>query len=174
MMTFATGREEGTDLDLDPRDVRALTEYLTVLDDVDRAAGDDDLYLVVSQSGREYLVDVRTGTCECADHEYRGIHCKHARRVEFATGEQAIPAGVEGVDDRLGEHVDTEPRVAATDGGIIVADDEGEILEDDSERPDDCQCWDIDAGLACWACYAAGYWAQNPAEPAADEDGEGQ
>ena len=37
------------DTDLEPRTERALTEYLTVLKDVDRAAGADGLYLAVSQ-----------------------------------------------------------------------------------------------------------------------------
>ena len=44
---------EVEDTDLEPRTERALTEYLTVLEDVDRAAGADGLYLVVSQSRAE-------------------------------------------------------------------------------------------------------------------------
>jgi hypothetical protein len=70
---------------------RALTEYLTVLDDVGRAKGADDLFLVVSQSGSEYLVDRREGRCTCPDHEYRGVRCKHLRRVAFATGGRSRP-----------------------------------------------------------------------------------
>ncbi|WP_254533339.1 hypothetical protein [Natrinema gelatinilyticum] len=36
-------------------DGRALTHYLTVLEDQDRVRGCRNLYLVVSESGREYL-----------------------------------------------------------------------------------------------------------------------
>lgn len=165
----------GGRLDLDPRDVRALTEYLTVLGDIGRARGADDLYLVVSQSGREYLVDGRTGACECSDHRYRGVRCKHARRVEFATGERAVPAGVDGVDERLGEHVDGTPRVAVTDGGkALEVDDagDGEPREDDpgrADRPAECSCWDPDGKLPCWPCYRDGFEEPNPEAPAAAE-----
>lgn len=78
----------GREPDVDERDRRALTEYLTVLEDLGRARDADGLYLVVSQSGSEYLVDAHTGACECPDHEYRGVHCKHARRMAFATGDR--------------------------------------------------------------------------------------
>ena len=52
--------------------------------------------LVVSQSGSEYLVDARTDAYECSDHGYRGVYCKHARRVALATGEYPVPADVDG------------------------------------------------------------------------------
>ena len=74
---------------IDTRTERALTQYLTVLADVGRAKGADDLFLVVSQSGTEYLVDRREGGCTCPDHEHRGVRCKHLRRVAFA--ESASP-----------------------------------------------------------------------------------
>ena len=64
-------------IDPEPRTRRALEQYLTVLDDVGRAKGADGLFLVVSQSGKEYLVDALAGRCECKDHEYRGVECKH-------------------------------------------------------------------------------------------------
>lgn len=120
-------------IDLDERDVRALTQYLTVLEDVGRAAGAEDLYLVVSESGKEYLVDARTDACECPDHEYRDATCKHRRRVAFATGERDVPTWVsdDDVAGDLGEHVDATPRQAAADGGeIIVAGDDAEILDE--------------------------------------------
>jgi len=109
---------------IDDRDARALTQYLTVLDDVGRARDAPELYLVVSESGSEYLVDTRgEGACECADHQY-GARCKHLRRVAFATGERSIPSWVDtdAVDEQLGDHVAAEPdiaepQVAATDGG---------------------------------------------------------
>ncbi|MDS0284751.1 hypothetical protein [Haloarcula onubensis] len=135
--TPSSDKADGTDgsTDFDTRDVRALTEVHSVLDDVGRARGADDLFLVVSGSGSEYLVDMRTGTCECPDSEYRDVTCKHQKRVQFATGEREIPAWVntDGLDDQLGEHVQG-PRVAAADGGIIVAGDGAELVDEDGGR----------------------------------------
>jgi len=94
---------------LDDRDVAALTEYMTVLEDVGDARGAPGLYSVVAQSGRQYLVDVESGACECDDSFYRDPDggCKHARRARFATGMDEIPAWVneEAVDPQLGLHV---------------------------------------------------------------------
>jgi hypothetical protein len=112
--------EKASSLDVEERDVRALTEYLTVLEDVGRVRDAEGLYLVVSQSGREYLVDAEQGVCECEDFRYRDVECKHVRRVAFATGKRAIPtrAAIElDVDPSLGEHVEGEHRYLATDGG---------------------------------------------------------
>ena len=63
----------------------------------------DGLYLVVSQSGSEYLVDYRTGRCGCPDAEHRDSEggCKHVRRVAFATGDQSVPAVGVDVDPHL-------------------------------------------------------------------------
>jgi hypothetical protein len=131
--------------DLDGRDVAALTQYMTTLEDVDRARGADSLYVVVAQSGREYLVDAETGACECDDSFYRHPEggCKHVRRVEFATGRREIPAWVDRsrVDAQLGIHVsdvdDQDDSVdrgdgIETDGGT----DQGAIDQDfeDAER----------------------------------------
>lgn len=138
MSTIDAGRENGHDsTDLEERDRRALKQYLTVLDGVGRARGADGLYLVVSQSGSEYLVDAREGTCGCKDAEYRSPTggCKHVRRVAFATGERPIPASVDDVDEQLGRHVDAAPRRAVADGGVILEEDsdtdtwEGPITE---------------------------------------------
>jgi hypothetical protein len=119
-MTMATSADAAGQppAGLDERDVRALTEYLTVLDDVGRVRGADDLFLVVSQSGLEYLVDRRTGRCGCPDAEHRDPDggCKHVRRVAFATGARPVPDGLQGVDSQLGAHVDVDLDGAA-DGG---------------------------------------------------------
>ena len=165
--------DEGTDTetpDLEPRTERALTEYLTVLADVGQARGAPDLYVVISQSGSEYLVDADLGACSCPDAEYRDATCKHARRVAFATGATPIPAGVDGVDDQLGAHVDATPQVAAADGGEVAVEDSGSDAE--SERPDECDCWDADLDVPCWPCYREGYEAPNPETPGAEEEGE--
>jgi hypothetical protein len=163
MSTNAIPRQESDgSTELDDRDVRALTEYMTVLDE------GGDVYTVVGENGGgEYQVDSRKGRCTCPDHQHRAARCKHIRRVAFATGEEAIPAWVDrdSVDSQLGEHVDGEVRFAAADGGITVADDDGEILDDSeeadsTERPDDCECRRFDTegvDLPCWACYREGF-----------------
>jgi hypothetical protein len=90
-------------------DYRALSEYLTVLEDGDvRARSADSLYTVHSASGETYLVDAAQRACECPDHEYRNRTCKHVRRVEFATGRRDVPefADDAAVDPQLGLHVE--------------------------------------------------------------------
>jgi len=88
---------------LDDRDVRALTEYMTVIP----IANAPDLYDVVSSSGRTYRVDARDGACECGDARHRDTECKHIRRVAYATGDKEIPEWVnkEAVDPQLGEQI---------------------------------------------------------------------
>jgi len=149
--------------DLEKRDVRALTEYMTVLP----VGG--GIYEVVTESGKSYRVDALEGGCTCPDKQYRldGGQCKHERRLRFANGERAVPAWVEAgaIDPLLGKHTDGTPRVAATDGGteIIEADDDGEILlEDAADRPEDCGCWDTEQGLPCWPCWRDSFETPNP------------
>jgi hypothetical protein len=116
-----SGRTDGEQIEelaaLDERDVKALTQYLTVLDSIGRVQDADDLYLVVSQSGSEYMVDTHNGVCECPDSRYRNVRCKHLRRVAFATGDRPIPASVdrEAIDPNLGAHVEGEPVFAGAD-----------------------------------------------------------
>jgi predicted nucleic acid-binding Zn finger protein len=177
MTQFAPGRENGhdgrtdaeatTDTDLDARDVRALTECMSVLDE------GGDVYTVVGENGGTYRVDAREGRCTCPDAQYNlptddgRERCKHEARVAYATGDRPVPAWVDtdAVDPQLGAGVDATPQVAATDGGadIIDAGDEGEVLDDEGDtddgRPDDCECgaWNADADLPCWPCYREGF-----------------
>lgn len=72
-----------------PRDRRAATEYLYVLP---IAPG---MYEVYAESGTAYTVDLLEGRCTCKDHEYRGVDCKHIRRVELALGERDLPRGID-------------------------------------------------------------------------------
>jgi hypothetical protein len=146
--------------DLPDRTEAALTEVMSVLDDVGLARGAPDLYLVVSSSGSEYLADTREGTCECPDDEYRDITCKHRRRVAFATGERPIPGWVqrERLDDNFAGHIDAEPRFSATDGGVAQArfddgavtdpeDDPFAVHSDDEDRTKRAKREDIDVSF---------------------------
>jgi hypothetical protein len=131
--------------DLEQRDVRALTEYMTVLP----LGG--DVYSVTTQSGSEHRVDALEGHCTCPDHRYREVECKHLRRTAFATGERPIPAWVDAdeVDAQLGQHVDGTPKVAATDGGVTLASFADEADDEDG-------CWCDDHSFPCFECYNAG------------------
>ena len=89
-------------------------------------------------------------------------------------GDRPVPAWVDtdAVDPQLGTHVDATPQVAATDGGIVNAGDDAEIVDDtdddvDDGRPDECDCgaWNADAALPCWPCYREGF-----EEPASAEE----
>jgi len=160
MSTTATHDNESTDIDQRTR--AALTESMVAYE---LAPGQ---YEVIGENHGDrdqdkYTVDTRLGACTCNDYEYREPEggCKHLRRVQFATGEVPVPAGVEGVDPALGEATDGEVRRVATDGGIIEAGDDGEIVgeSDDGGRPEDCECGEFhdDAGLPCWPCYRDGF-----------------
>ena len=124
-----------TDSPIDERAIRALCEYMTVT--VDEEV---DLAEVHSSSGRCYVVDLRTGACECEDAIYNlpdDARCKHAIRARWATGRDPIPAElVDAVGDEadpyLGRWCDGEVQVEGEDE-IIEAGDDGEILEQDSE-----------------------------------------
>ncbi|WP_265112249.1 hypothetical protein [Halosolutus halophilus] len=109
---MAAAEAESIQEDVDGIDRRALTQYLTVLEDVSRVAGADGQYLVVSESGSEYLVDTRLKACECPDHRYRERECKHLKRVAYATGARPVPSVVDRDDiaGELGEHCSGEPR----------------------------------------------------------------
>ncbi|MXR51360.1 hypothetical protein GRX03_07055 [Halovenus sp. WSH3] len=74
------------DIGPEPRTLRALTEPMSVLPEMGRAKGAEDLYLVVSSSGKEYLVDARDWSCDCPDATHRDVRCKHQRAVAIRTG----------------------------------------------------------------------------------------
>lgn len=160
--------KEGTDLCA--RDVRALTEVMSTLDDTPTVRGADGLYEVVSQSGNTYTVDLWGPSCTCPDAEKRDVTCKHARRVMYAVGARPIPGWVQrgALDDQLGEHVDATPQVgrAATDGGVHVSAAQAADAPDQDERPAGCECdaIAIDDGdaLPCWPCFRDGFDTPNP------------
>ena len=67
---FDSSTRDSEGIDTEPRTVRALTEYHSVLDDVGPARGADGLYTVVSQSGKSYTVDARSWSCTCPDKSH--------------------------------------------------------------------------------------------------------
>jgi hypothetical protein len=75
----------------------------------------------------------------------------------------SVPAWIDpdALPSDFAAHVDATPTVVATDGGVIDAGDEGEILakEEGAPRPDGCDCgdWNADAELPCWPCYRDGF-----------------
>lgn len=124
---YSRDHEKASELQtLDARDVRALEEEITVMQHVGEARGDNDLFLVVSASGSEYLVDVRAGTCTCPDFVHNGNHCKHARRVTMETGMRPVDAvaldALDVSDQFDGDHVDGEPRIVADRCGAKTRD----------------------------------------------------
>ena len=96
---------------LDDRDVRALSDGMTVLDDLAPAPADaDGLFHVTTESGRSYVVDPDLGACQCADAKYRDVRCKHSRRVDFETGRRPLPAWIDpaALDDQFRQFVSPE------------------------------------------------------------------
>lgn len=49
------------------------------------------VYQVESQSGNTYSVDLPGGRCTCPDHNFRGVRCKHLRRVAMEVTEGLVP-----------------------------------------------------------------------------------
>jgi hypothetical protein len=120
---------------IDPRTRRALEECMTVLPDHGRAEDAPGLFVVIGENERgEYLVDARTGSCECKDARYRDPEdgCKHLRRCRIATGESPVPANALGrieIDSTFGDQVDTSAKFATADGGLIDGDTGKEIID---------------------------------------------
>lgn len=115
-----------------------------MLADVGRARDADGLYVVVGASGSEYLVDADEGACECGDFRFREVECKHLQRVAFATGQRAIPAAAAvelDVDPTLGDHVEGDVRVAATDGGVGADGAADDSAADDESADDEGGTW---------------------------------
>lgn len=172
--------EASQSIDVEPRTRRALEEPLSVvsLDGTPVDSREETIVMVVSGSGESYHVDVAgDGRCECPDHKHRNAECKHIRRARAALGIAPIDSrtlGAVDVDEQLAANA-PGPVVATSDGGIIEAGDEGEILDegDDDGRPEDCECGEWNAGLElpCWPCYREGF--DEPAGDDVDGDDEG-
>lgn len=162
---------------LDPRDVRALTQEMTIMEHVGQARGADGMFLVSSASGGEYLVDVfdDANRCTCPDFE-RNLPtddgrrtCKHAAAVLYTIGARPIPGWVacDAICDQLlaAEHVDGEPRFTddleherETGDDGTEAGEPAVATDGGRDRPAGCACADLEQhGLPCWACYRAGF-----------------
>ncbi|WP_122088127.1 SWIM zinc finger family protein [Halalkalicoccus subterraneus] len=74
-----------SELDLDQRSIRARTDPMTV-----EALG-DSLYEVDTDHDTSYLVDLHDRRCSCPDHAFRGVRCKHLRRVAIEITEGRTP-----------------------------------------------------------------------------------
>jgi predicted nucleic acid-binding Zn finger protein len=125
------------------RTERALVEPLTVLDHDETPVDDADttIVTVTSASGSTYDVDVRAGACSCPDARHRDPDggCKHVRRARVALGRDTVDARTireVDVDPQLAAFA-PGPRVATSDGGIIDAGDDGEVIHDETGRVDD-------------------------------------
>ena len=78
---------------LDERAVRAWTEPMAV---VPLGGG---VYRVETHEDHSYSVDLPGQRCTCPDHQYRGVQCKHLRRVAIEiTQERVPPPGKEVAD----------------------------------------------------------------------------
>jgi len=120
---------------------------------------DTALCRVYTESSSEYVVDAEDGACTCPDVRHNLGHdelCKHQRRARFALGLDAIPTNaveVFDVDPSLGKHTDTSLRFVASDGGVVDADNNAEVLTDgDTDGCDECAEL---SDLPCFECYMA-------------------
>lgn len=107
---------------LGKRDVKALTESMTVRDDAPSVDGASGMFEVTShpedpeKDDSTYVVDVEAPSgarCLCKDFQFRDRECKHVKRVRFELGDRVIPAWVktEKIDDEFAEHIaDADPK----------------------------------------------------------------
>lgn len=88
MSTQTSGTEER----IDQRTRRACEQSMTVIPH----GGRSGMFDVYSESGNEYVVDLRDGVCECGDFIHREPQggCKHQRRVRIEFGITDVPPGL--------------------------------------------------------------------------------
>jgi hypothetical protein len=146
MSTNVSQRENAADSEaqtVDSRTERALSECMTVLSDHGLARDAPGLFVVIGENENgEYLVDSRTGSCDCDDMRYRDPDggCKHLRRVAVLTGDRPIPTWIPDVvdiDTRIGANVDKNVRFVQTDGGVVTNTDSDTGTDADADADDD-------------------------------------
>jgi len=108
----------------DDRAASALTSYMAVLEDAPEVVDKPECFAVVSDSGKQYIVDRAAETCTCPDmlHRRPDEGCRHLQRVMYATGMTVIPGWVDrsAIDAQLGQHLSASPRIAIADGRTEV------------------------------------------------------
>lgn len=108
-MTLDGGMEttENNAADLDggkKRALRARTERMVVIPQIDADGDCIGIYDVHSQSGKTYVVDItQPGRCDCPDMQYNEPEsgCKHRRRVAMMFRETDLPRPGENADDYM-------------------------------------------------------------------------
>ncbi|RQG89709.1 hypothetical protein [Natrarchaeobius chitinivorans] len=174
MTTYVSDHKVASDWGIDARDVRALTEHMTVCEHVGPARDTADRYLVVSESGSEYVVDICDERCDCPDATYNlptedgRKTCKHVAAAAFCTGKRQIPVPVdrEKINPQLltAEHVNGSPRFVEAVVGDENLDpsaggDRHAITDGGRNRPADCCC---PGALPCCSCWDVGFRKPNP------------
>jgi len=82
---MANSTRPRADQALDERTRRARTERMAV------SARGGGTYDVRTADGATYGVDLPGGRCTCPDHRYRGVWCKHLRRVAREVAAGSVP-----------------------------------------------------------------------------------
>lgn len=86
--------EYETDADWHEAEAKRLSRAIS--QDMEIDAGEyrtPDVFAVRSQSGSEYVVNVRAGECSCPDYQNRGIACKHLLRTVIEAGVDPLAGG---------------------------------------------------------------------------------
>jgi len=78
--------------ELPARAARAWTEPMAVRPDPEDGDRPVARYRVDAASGATYTVDPVAGTCPCPDSRFRGVTCKHRRRVAIEITAGRVPA----------------------------------------------------------------------------------
>lgn len=111
--------------ELNERALRAWTERMAV------TPIGGGCYLVESESGNEYTVDLIDRRCTCPDYQYRGVQCKHIRRVAIEITQERVPPPGKRVADCA--HCGREAFVPETEEPPLCDDcrlEEGDLVVD--------------------------------------------
>ena len=95
---------ESVQPDVEPRTIRAATEYMTVIEQAPA------MFSVTTESGSEYTVDLREPACTCPDFQHREevTECKHIIRTRLSVNQ----IDVESLEEEL-EHTASELAMSA-------------------------------------------------------------
>jgi hypothetical protein len=127
------------------------------------------VYEVESQSGNTYSVDLPGGRCTCPDHNFRGVRCKHVRRVAMeVTDGRVAPPGERAVACRnCGDEIfvdETAPgphfceECGLEPGETVVDRETGDLLvvvRTTGRRADEVEITDHDCTVAAYSTNEA-------------------